>query len=51
MCRKGLNMWWYLVIGLCIGFIVGNISGVVLMAMMAAASREDRRREKENDIT
>ena len=50
MCRKGLNMWWYLVIGLCIGFIAGNIVGVVLMAFMVAASNEDRRREKENDI-
>ena len=51
MCRKGLNMWWYLVIGLCIGFIVGNISGVVLMAIMAASSMDSRRRERENDIT
>ena len=45
MCRKGLNMWWYLIIGLCIGFIVGNISGVVLMAIMAASSMDSRRRE------
>lgn len=46
---KGVNMWM-LVIGLCIGFIAGNIVGVILMAFMVAASNEDRRREKENDI-
>ena len=43
---KGANMWM-LVIGLCIGFIAGNILGVVLMALMLAASNEDRRRELE----
>lgn len=40
---------WMLVIGLCIGFIVGNNVGVVLMALMVAASNEDRRRETEDD--
>ena len=34
-----------LIIGVCIGFVVGNIIGVVMMACMAAASREDRARE------
>ena len=34
-----------LVIGLCIGFLIGNIVGVVLMALMVAASKEDKRRE------
>lgn len=34
-----------IVIGLCIGFVVGNIVGVVLMGCMVAASREDRARE------
>lgn len=34
-----------IVIGLCIGFIVGNLVGVVLMGCMVAASREDRARE------
>ena len=38
-----------LIIGLCIGFIVGNISGVVLMALMVASSNEDRRREQEDE--
>ena len=33
------------IIGLCIGFVVGNIVGVVLMAIMAAASRDSRERE------
>lgn len=45
MCRKGLNMWWYLVIGLCIGFVAGSITGIVLTSLMAAASRDDRSRE------
>lgn len=34
-----------LIIGVCIGFIVGNIIGVVLMSIMAAASRDSRERE------
>lgn len=34
-----------LVIGLCIGFLVGNISGIVLMALMQSASRDARERE------
>lgn len=34
-----------LIIGVCIGFVIGNIVGVVLMSIMAAASREDRARE------
>ena len=38
---------WMLVIGLCIGFIAGNIVGVVLMALIVATSNEDRRRELE----
>ena len=50
MCRKGLNMWWYIIISLCIGFIVGNFFGFLCACLMAAASREDRRREKEDDI-
>ncbi len=41
---------WLLVIGLCIGFIAGNIVGVVLMGLMAAASRESIRREIEDDF-
>ena len=40
---------WYFIIGLCIGFIVGNIVGVVLMALMNAASMESRRREIDNE--
>ena len=36
-----------IIIGLCIGFIVGNISGVVLMALMVAASNDSRSREEE----
>ena len=39
-----------LVIGLCIGFIVGNITGVVFAALMNISSREDRRRETEDDL-
>lgn len=39
-----------LVIGLCIGFIVGNITGVVFVALMNISSREDRRRETEDDL-
>ena len=39
-----------LVIGLCIGFIVGNITGVVFVALMNISSREDRRRENEDDM-
>lgn len=39
-----------LVIGLCIGFIVGNITGVVFVALMNISSREDRRRELEDDL-
>lgn len=35
----------YFVIGLCIGFIVGNAVGVILMAIMASASRDSRERE------
>ena len=34
-----------IIIGLCIGFILGNIVGVVLMGLMVAASNEDRSRE------
>lgn len=41
-------MWLYLVIGLCIGFFVGNFFGFLCACLMAAASREDRRREIEN---
>ena len=44
-------MWWYLVIGLCIGFVAGSITGIVFTSLMAASSRDDRRMEKENDIT
>ena len=40
----------YFIIGLCIGFIVGNIVGVILMALMASASMESRRREREDDL-
>ena len=40
----------YFIIGLCIGFIVGNIVGVVLMGLMAASSMESRRREQEDDL-
>ena len=36
----------YFIIGLCIGFIVGNIVGVVLMSIMASASRDSREREE-----
>lgn len=39
-----------LVIGLCIGFIVGNIVGVILTSLMFAASNESRRRENEDDM-
>lgn len=39
-----------LVIGLCIGFLVGNIMGMVLMSLMCAASMESRRRENEDDL-
>ena len=39
-----------LVIGLCIGFIVGNIVGVVLMTLMVAAGQDSRRRENEDDL-
>lgn len=39
-----------LVIGLCIGFIVGNIVGVILTSLMFAASNESRRREIEDDM-
>ena len=39
-----------LIIGLCIGFIVGNILGVVLMSIMAASSMDSRRRELEDDL-
>lgn len=34
-----------LVIGLCIGFLIGNISGIILMALMQSASRDSRERE------
>ena len=34
-----------IIIGLCIGFIIGNIVGVVLMSIMAASSRDSRERE------
>lgn len=40
----------YFIIGLCIGFIVGNIVGVVLMALMAASSMDSRRREIQDDL-
>ena len=34
-----------LIIGLCIGFILGNIVGVVLMSIMASAGRDSVERE------
>lgn len=39
-----------MIIGLCIGFIIGNIVGVVLMALACVASRDERRRENTNDL-
>ena len=33
------------VIGLCIGLLLGNFIGIVLMGLMVAASNEDRSRE------
>lgn len=41
---------WYLIIGLCIGFVVGNITGVFFMALMVASSQDSRRRENEYDL-
>ena len=38
------------VVGLCIGYILGNIVGVVLTALMVASSNEERRREYEDDL-
>lgn len=38
-----------LIIGLCIGFIVGNISGVVLMGLLIISSNDDKRREQEDE--
>lgn len=40
----------YFIIGICIGFIVGNFFGFLCACLMAAASREDRRREIEDDL-
>lgn len=34
-----------IIIGLCIGFILGNIVGVVLMCLMVAASNDKRESE------
>ena len=39
---------WYFIIGICIGFVVGNFFGFLCACLMAAASKEDRRREFEN---
>ena len=40
----------YFIIGICIGFFVGNFFGFLCACLMAAASREDRRREIEDDL-
>ena len=40
----------YFIIGLCIGFIIGNIVGVVFMALMAVSSQDSRRRENEDGL-
>ena len=35
------------IFGLLIGLFIGTMTGIVLMALMVAASNEDRRRENE----
>ena len=35
----------FLIIGLCVGFIIGNIVGMSLMSIMAASNMDSRRRE------
>ena len=38
------------VLGLVIGYFLGVITGVVLMALMVASSRDSRERENEYDL-
>lgn len=37
------------IFGLLIGLFIGTMTGIVLMALMVAASNEDRRRENESN--